>query len=159
MKKHILSLNPVYFLFSFVMGIMMLSIHTFSNIYDDNILYYYRRKIPLGTREIYYIKTNEKLTTSTGYVKLEHGKYYYIQPVGVNQSTQYLDGYQVGSTEVDLEDYLGKSVYIIGKHYIGHPMERKPATKKLLRTNRDIYKPNSPVIHIENIYLSNQCSI
>ena len=80
----------------------------------DNIVYWASEIYPLGSSQKYIIQVNDEVKNTDGTIDLPAGLFYTFILPGETQQSPYVSGRQISTTLVDLNQYLGKEVYIQG---------------------------------------------
>jgi hypothetical protein len=121
MSKHKNNLMDRFFLSIAVAVILLICTFTIYLLKIDNIVYWASEDNPLDNKHSYVIKKNDGAYSKNGEPIIPAGITYVVVRSGEVADSISLgtSGKTVGKTDVDLEPYVGKEVYIIGEYYDG----------------------------------------
>lgn len=99
-----------------------LAFYIYLGIFVDNPVAYARGNYPLGEKQIYIIELNHAEVDERGGTILEANMFYTFRKPDEEKQYPYLSGRHIGFSKVNLNDYLGRKVYINGYFSMGLPI-------------------------------------
>ncbi len=147
MKKVFLdTLSIKWLIISVIMGLLSYFAYSIHQVFFNEQEYSYNRYlIPLGNRQVYFLKKGITENQST---------FYYIQPENEPNPTESKTGYSVGKSSVDLEPFVNKKVYIYGDVQEGYVLRISPQNDPTLPPDRvisDQHTTEQMVLNIKKI--------
>ena len=142
MRKTIKETLSIKWLFiSLIVGLISYFSYSVHQVFfNENEYTYNRFSIPLGNRQEYFLKKHT----------FENQTYfYYIQPENEQYSTAFKTGYSIGESNINLEPYLDKKVYIYG--------DIKKGNVKIFQPKNDLVTP--PIGITEDLPVNEQMVI
>lgn len=99
-----------------------LAFYTYLGIFEDNAVVYARGNYLLEEKQVYIIELNHAEVDEKGNPILEANMFFTFRKLGEEKQYPYLSGRHIGSSKIDLNNYLGKRVYISGYFSMGLPI-------------------------------------
>lgn len=87
----------------------------------DNPVVWAKGMYPLGNKQAYIIELNKGEVDESGDTILPENMFYTFRMPNEEKQQPYLSGRHIGQSKIDLNDYLGKKVYIDGNFSMGVP--------------------------------------
>jgi len=137
----------------FILLILFLLFNTF--VYytykTDNVLYYAWEDRPLDGKHIYIIEKNEALwNKDKNKPTIATGSAYIIRVPGESpKHSIVISGKVVGKTDVELEQYIGKKVWINGEYFWGKRLFLSNVTSEFDRNVKTV------VAHVKSVKIVN----
>jgi hypothetical protein len=109
-------------------------------VFVDNPVVYAQGNYPLGQKQVYIIELNKGEVDENGNSILEENMFYTFRKPDEDRQYPYLSGRHIGRTKVNLDEYLGKNVYIDGYFSMGLPtlLKDKDIPEYLVREDKVI---------------------
>lgn len=135
--------------FVLIIGFLGFSFPIAYSLNRDNLASYASKMYPLDEKHIYTIVKNNKWLGEGNQVDTPAGVAYVIVPKTGEIQPPSTNGRAIGKTDINLEPYLNKEVYINGEFYEGSPMflTTKNIPDILLHSQR-------AVLHIRSLRLT-----